>query len=185
MRSLRKSLLVLGVSAGCVLQGGVSSPVVMQLELAGLPGDSVDAKHPNTIDLLSFSFGLQVTSSSVIGGGGSSAGKVSFNNLVVSKYVDKSTPTLSLNCASGFHLAKATLYLRPANATNDTYKLVLQDVLVTSINTSAAASGERPTESVSFSFTKIQWFYQALDANGAPSGGSVVSGWDITANKKI
>jgi type VI secretion system secreted protein Hcp len=184
MRSLRNLLLVLGVAAGCVLQGGVSSPVVMQLELTTVPGDSVDAKHPNTIDVSSFSFGLQMISSASIGGG-SGSGKVNFNNLVVSKYVDKTSPTLSLNCASGIHLSKATLYLRPANATNDTYKLLLQDVLVTSISTSAVAAGERPMESVSFSFTKIQWFYQALDANGAPSGGSVVSGWDVTANKRL
>ncbi len=184
MRSLRHSLVLLGIFAGCLVQGGISSPVVMQLELTAIPGDSVDAKHPNTIDVLSFSFGVQMPSGSVIGGGGGT-GKANFNNLVVTKLVDKTTPTLFLNCASGVRVARATLYVRPSNSTNDTYKLLLQDLTITGVTTSGAAAGERPTESVSFSFSKIQWFYQAFDANGAPSGASVVTGWDLVANKRL
>jgi type VI secretion system secreted protein Hcp len=184
MRSLRHSLVLLGLFAGCLVQGGISSPVVMQLELTGIQGDSLDAKHPNTIDVLNFTFGVQMSSGSGSSGGGGT-GKANFNNLVVTKLVDKTTPTLFLNCASGVHLSRATLYVRPSNSTNDTYKLLLQDLTITAVSTSSAAAGERPTEMVSFSFSKIQWFYQAFDANGAPSGASVVTGWDVAANKRL
>lgn len=160
----------------------ITSPVVMQLELFGIPGESVDSKHPGTIDVQSFSSGVQQQAPSGAGGG---AGKASLSNLSLTKWVDKSTPTLFVNCASGLHLAKATLYVRPTNSTNDMYKVILQDVIITSVSNTAAVGQERPTENLSLSYSRIQWFYQALDANGGLSGAAVVTGWDIVKNTKF
>lgn len=181
--SLPRAFALVALLAAPGIFGGaaIAAPVLMQLELVGVSGDSADSKHPGTIDVQSFSFGVQQVATSVSGGG---AGKASFSNLSVTKWVDKSTPALFVNCASGQHFSKATLYMRPNNSTNDMYKVILQDVVITSVSNGAAVGGDRPSESLSLSYAKIQWFYQALDANGRLSGAAVVTGWDVTANKR-
>ncbi len=174
-------VLVIGAS-GIPGIAAITSPVVMQLELTGIAGDSADPRHPGTIDVQGFSSGVQLPVTSSSGGLGS---KASFSNLSVTKLVDKSTPSLFFFCASGTHLAKATLYVRPANSTNDMYKVILQDVVIASVNNTFAAGGDRPTETITLSYSKIQWSYQALDANGGFSGAPSVTGWDIVQNKRL
>lgn len=184
--TLSRAFALVGMFAASGVFGGVAiaAPVLMQLELVGIPGESVDSKHPGTIEVQSFSAGVQQSGSSVSGGGGG-VGKATFNTLTLSKWVDKSTPTLFLNCASGAHLSKATLYVRPTNSTNDMYKVILQDVVISSVSNSATVGADRPSETISLSYARIQWIYQGLDANGGVSGGTVQSGWDLQKNTKF
>ena len=62
-------------------------------------------------------------------------------------------------------------------------RVTLSDVLVSSFQSNPSGSssgGERPTESISLNFTKIEWSYQ-------PQGGAVQikGGWDLATNKKL
>ncbi len=88
------------------------------------------------MDVLAWSWGM--SSSGTVGAGGGGAGKVSIQNFSLTKYVDKSSPVLMLNCAKGTHITKVTLYVRKSGVTPIEYiKIVMSDVLVTSISTEA------------------------------------------------
>ena len=83
----------------------------MFLKIEGVEGEAVDHKHGGEIDVLAWSWGMTQSGSMHIGGGGG-AGKVSVDNLTVTKYVDKSTPNLINTCCTGKHYKEA-IRLKP------------------------------------------------------------------------
>ncbi len=67
--------------------------VDMFLKLDGVTGESADSKHKNEIDILSWSWGASQSGTTHMGSGGG-GGKVSVQDLHLTKYLDKSSPTL-------------------------------------------------------------------------------------------
>ena len=173
------------------------------LKLDGIKGESTDHKHKGEIDIMSFSFGMSQIGTSHTGSGGGS-GKVTFQDLHITKRVDSSSPLLFLNCANGQHIKEANLVVRKAGGDQMEYmKWKLTDVLVSSYQPAGATthsgaaaataggasvggySDEIPLEQISLNYSKIEFSYQPQGADGKPSGGPVMAGWDVKANKKV
>jgi type VI secretion system secreted protein Hcp len=112
---------------------------------------------PSTIEVLSWSFGASQSSS--VSGRGGGTGKVSFHTLQITKRVDKSSPSLFKACATGKHIKTAILTLRKAGGTQP-LTIKLSNVLISSYQQSNAV--EKPTESLSLNFTKIEYKSQVL-----------------------
>ena len=152
------------------------------LKLEGIPGESVAEGHKDEIEIYSFSFGATQTGGTTGGGG---AGKVVFTDISFTKPVDKSSPQLYLQCAQGKHIPTAILYGRKAGERpTDYYIIKLTDVLISSVQTSGASGGDRPTESLSLNFTKIEFSYarQKPDGSFEPP---IQTGWDIKLNVEV
>lgn len=180
------------------------------LKLGDIKGESLDDKHRNQIDILSFSWGMSQTGVSATGGGGG-AGKVHVHDITFHKKTDASSPVLFIHCASGAHIKEATLVVRKAGGIQLEYlKIKLTDVLVSSYkpqgtreitgNTigvdsgAAAAFGDGsvvpaadqiPTDQFTLNFAKIEFSYQPQGADGKAQGGPVMAGWDVKANQKV
>jgi type VI secretion system secreted protein Hcp len=73
------------------------------LKLAGIEGESEDAKHKGEIDVLAWSWGVSETPGSQTGGGGG-AGKPQFRDLSIQKLVDVTAPLLLAATAKGSHI---------------------------------------------------------------------------------
>jgi len=163
--------------------------VDMFLKVDGIKGESHDDKHKDEIDVLSFSFGVEQTGY-FSGGGGGGAGKASFQDLVITKEEDKSSPILMLKCATGEHIASALLTVRKAGGTQqEYYKVKLSDLLISSFKnagTNETGGGIRESliETVSINYSKIEFEYYEQKADGG-LGGQVRAGYDIKANKKF
>lgn len=152
--------------------------VQMFLDVAGIPGDSVDNAHKDWIEVLSYSLG--VTNPASPGSSGSGGGKPSFTDVSFTKLVDSSSPKLFEHTASGQHIADAVLeVVKLGGKENQTFlKYTLTDVLVTSYEVSGG--GDIPTDSFSLNYAKIkmEFFPQKPDGSlGAP----IVGEWDLTA----
>src|SRR6516162_3818523 len=87
--------------------------VDMFLKLNGVTGESKDKVHTKEIDVLSLSWGLMNSGSAHVGGGACS-GKVSVQDVTLSKFVDSSSPKLMLACCNGTHYPSAVLTVRKA-----------------------------------------------------------------------
>ena len=153
------------------------------LEIEGIPGESQDKTRADTIDVLSWSWGMTQNGTTHLGPGAGS-GKVSVQDIAFTKYVDKSTPPLLKACTSGKHIPKCTLYVY--KAAGDTpleyFKLEMETVLVSSYQTGGSDDGlDRIVESLSFNFRKFTVTYTQQDATGAAAG-STPAGWDIAQN---
>lgn len=147
------------------------------LKIDDIKGESETKGHQGEIEVNSWSFGTSNPTSSV-GSAGLSAGKVSYSDLSVMKYIDKASPKLFLACASGEHFKQATVTI-PGAKGEDRLRYTFFDVFCESV-THAGTGSDRPTESISLNYQKIMIEYKAKSSTTWET-----VGWDIAANKKI
>lgn len=158
--------------------------VDMFLKLDGVKGESKDHKHKDEIHIESFSWGLSQTGAHGAGGGGG-AGKVSVHDISVTKFLDKASPTLMLDCASGKHIPSGLITVRKAGENPVEYlKIKLTDILISGYQTAGHGS-DLLTENVTLNFAKFEVEYQEQGADGKAKGGPDTMGWDVKANKKV
>lgn len=152
------------------------------LKLDGVKGESQDAAYPDQIDVLSWSWGLS-QSGSVHTGGGAGSGKVSVQDISLTKYIDVSSPTLHLFCANGKHIAKGMLICRKAGENPLEYlKLDLEEIMVTSVQTGGSGGEDRLTENITLNFRKVKTTYTQQNKDGS-KGAAPEMTWDIAKNK--
>lgn len=165
-------LLLLAV--GCMVCHGANGAMDMFLKIQGVPGESNDATHNDEIEVLAWSWGMSNPTSTHPGG---SAGAVSFQDLCVTKYVDKASPLLMLACASTQHL-DAVLYVRSVGPSPVEFlTITIPDLLVSSVVQTATTSEDRPTETVTLNFAEIEYSYVPQELGGPEP--PVVFQWDL------
>lgn len=178
---LRNGKIILIVPLLFMLGGTLSGAVDMFIKIEGVPGESKDSVHKDEIDVLSWSWGMS-NSSTLHDGSGGGAGRANFDDLEVTKYVDKSTPLLMESCSSGVIYPSALLTVRKAGEKPLEYiKIELTDVLVTSVSTGGSGGEDRLTENVTLNFRKFKVIYTEQKEDGT-GGGVTEFGWDIAAN---
>lgn len=153
------------------------------LEIDGISGEAQDATHSNTIDILNWSWGMSQSGTTHVGSG-SGSGKVSVNDLSVTKYVDKATPALIKHACTGIHISKATLFVRKAAGTGsaiDYIKIEMKDIIVTHIATGGTDSEDRILETVTLNFGEFKYIYTMQNPDGS-KGAAPEFAWDIAAN---
>lgn len=159
--------------------------VEMFLDLDTVPGESQAKGFTNKIDIFSFSLGAS-NPTSVSTGTGSGAGKVDISSMSIQKVVDKASTKLFLGCCQGTHFTKGKLTVREAGGDSPVEYLVLDftQVFVDSISWGGATGGDKPSESVSFSFASIQMTYQEQQAAGSGQKAGQ-AGWNLQQNTKL
>ncbi len=157
--------------------------VDMFLKLNGVAGESKDKVHTNEIDVLAWSWGMSNSGTAHVGGG-LGAGKVSVQDLTLTKYVDSSSPKLMLACCNGSHYPSAQLTVRKAGGNPVEYiKIKLETVLISGLSNSTAVFDERMTEALTLNFAKVSVDYTPQDDKGAAVT-AIPFAWDIAANSK-
>lgn len=95
-------------------------------------------------------------------GSGGGAGKASFSDLSFMLRSGKATPMLAKMCATGKHFPQAIITVRKAGGGPiEYYTIRLTDVMVSSYQFSPSSGGDRPMESLSLNFTKIEFDYRS------------------------
>ena len=115
-------------------------------KLGDIKGESLDDKHKDEIEVLSYSWGVS-NAGSMSSGSGGGEGKAAFNDITFTHYMDKASPVLMQTCATGTHLKEATIIHRKAGKGQQEYLIIkMNDVLVTSVqHGSSGGDGERIT----------------------------------------
>ena len=151
------------------------------LTIDGVTGGSVDAKHKNAIDVLSFNWGLSVPVSTG-GSGGGSVGKASFSDFSWTQGIDSSLPTLMVDAASGkTHKTAVFELVQPGVRPFTFLSMTFSNAILTSLFLSGA-SGDTPTASASFAYSKVEMDVTTQLADG--SAGTTYKGiWDLALSK--
>jgi type VI secretion system secreted protein Hcp len=156
----------------------------MFIKIGDIKGESGDDAHKDEIDVLSWSWGMTQSGSTHSGGGGG-AGKVSVQDISITKYIDKSSVNLMTACSNGKHYPKAVLTVRKAGENPVEYvKITMEPVLITSVSTGGSGGEDRLTENVTLNFAKVKTEYTPQKEDGSPDS-TVSYGYDIKANKII
>lgn len=148
-----------------------------------LKGDSVDDKHANEIEVLSWSWGMSQLGSTHSGQGGGS-GKVSVQDLSFVKRIDASSPNLMQMCCSGKHFKEGLLTVRKAGGKTpvEYLKIKLEDMIVSNYSTGGSGEGgEVIHENVTLNFAKFAVTYTPQDKAGTALG-AINATWNIQKN---
>jgi type VI secretion system secreted protein Hcp len=139
------------------------------LLISGISGESVDAQHPNWIDISSTSVGIQGVPP-----------QTSFGDFSFVSKVSSASPALLSGLASGQHFASAVLAVRRRTQSADYLKYTLTDALVTSDRSASGDASSIPTEAFSLTYSKIQIEYRPTRPDGS-LGPPIVTCWDVSA----
>jgi type VI secretion system secreted protein Hcp len=155
------------------------------LKIDGIPGESTDAKHKDWIEVTQFNQSMsQPASATASSAGGATAERVDFGTFDIQHLLDKASPKIYEACATGKHIKDVTLEICRAGGDKLKYlEVKLEQVVISSIESSGTAGDGFPTETVKFSYGKIKWTYSQQKRADGTSGGNVNAGWDLTANK--
>ena len=154
------------------------------LQISGIPGESMDSKHKDWIDVLSWSWG-ETHPAAPATGSGAASGKVEFQEFAFMMRLSKASPALFLACASGQHIKEAKLVGRKAGKGQQEYLTwTFSDILVESYQTGGSEGDDAVTDSVSVNFSKAVVSYKAQKADGSLDA-PITVGWDAKRNAKI
>jgi type VI secretion system secreted protein Hcp len=150
-------------------------------KLGDIKGESIDDKHKDEIEVLSFSWGVSNAGSMGHGTGGGE-GKATFHDLSFTHKFDKASPVLMQACATGVHLKEATITFRKAGKGQQEFLVVkMNDVIVTSVTQGGASDGA--SENVSIGFAKVNVEYKPQKADGSLEAG-IHFKYDLKAQKE-
>jgi type VI secretion system secreted protein Hcp len=151
-------------------------------KIGDIKGESLDAKHKDEIEVLSFSWGV-TNSGTMTTGGGAGAGKATFQDLLIVHNIDKASPDLLKACATGTHLKEATITHRKAGKGQLEFLTVkMNDVIITGV-THGGATGQPYSETVSLAFAKVDLEYKPQKPDGSLDAG-IHFKYDLKANKE-
>lgn len=151
-------------------------------KIGDIKGESLDDKHKDEIEVLSWSWGVTNAGTKPTGHGGG-AGKASFHDLSFTHKIDKASPVLMKGCATGKHLKEATITHRKAGKGQQEFLVIkMNDVLITAVTDADSSEGDR-LETVSLAFAKVDLEYRPQKADGSLDAG-IHFKYDIKANKE-
>ena len=150
-------------------------------KIGDIKGESLDSKHKNEVEILSWSWGVQ--NAGTIGrGGGAGQGKATFNDFNFTHHIDKASPVLLKACATGQHIKDATITHRKAGKGQQEFLIVtLNDVTIAAVSHSGD-DAEPYVEAVSLKFAKVDFHYRKQHSDGSLDPGEHFK-YDLKANK--
>ncbi len=157
----------------------------MFLMIDGMKGELEDSSQKGGIGVESFSWGASNPGSQHFGGKGGGTAKVSVQDMLITKLVDKSSTELFLACSNGKHIPKAVLTVRKAGESPlEFLKYTMENCIVSSYQVSGSGDSGLPMESLSLNFAKIKVFYATQTEKGG-RGEVAEVGWNIQEGKKM
>jgi len=152
-------------------------------KLGDIKGESIDTKHKDEIEVLSYSWGVTNAGSMAHGTGGGE-GKSTFHDLSFVHNIDKASPVLMQACATGLHLKEATITHRKAGTKGGQVEYLvvkMNDVIITGVTHGGSSDGH--SENVSLAFAKVAVEYKPQKADGTLDAG-IHFKYDIKARKE-
>jgi type VI secretion system secreted protein Hcp len=151
-------------------------------KLGDIKGESLDDKHKDEIEVLSWSWG--VTNALTHAGSGAGQGRATFRDLSFIHKIDKASPVLMQACATGVHLKEATITHRKAGKGQQEFLVIkMNDVIVTAVM-DADSSDDGAAETVSLAVAKIDVEYRPQKADGSLDAG-IHFKYDLKTNKEV
>jgi len=151
-------------------------------KIGDIKGESLDSKHKDEVEVLSWSWGV-TNSGTISRGSGGGTGKATFNDFNFTHHIDKASPSLLRACATGKHIKEATITVRKAGKGQQEFLIIkMNDILITSVQPSLS-DGQVGAESVSLKPAKVALEYRPQKPDGSLDAG-VHFKYDIKQNKE-
>jgi type VI secretion system secreted protein Hcp len=157
------------------------SPAALQaaiyVKFEGAEGESTDAAHKGWSNALSFRQGQSLPVSRAAGG--AAASRAAFEDILITKELDKASPRLAEAACKGRILAKVEIHVtRTLGAGSATYyKYEIKNVIISSYHVRGTSQAV-PVDEIALNFEEIKVTYTEQDATGK-SKGNVEYSWKV------
>ena len=158
--------------------------MAVYLKYEGLDGEATHEKHTKWIEVQSLQFGVGRGISTPTGATTNrESSQPSVSEVVITKMLDNSSTALFAESVTGTAGKKVEIHLVNTGDPGDTYvEYTLTDSLISGY--SVSSGGDRPSESISINFTKIEFKFTAFDAKNKTASPMVV-GYNMATGTKI
>jgi type VI secretion system secreted protein Hcp len=179
MKNIQKVALASLVAGTATAAGDASAAFDTFIKFEGITGESTFKGEEGAIKLHSFEFSATAVADTT----GLASGKRQFSEIVIQKAVDPASISLFKSFLTGEHVKSVEIdFTTTHHDTATTYlKIDLANVLISSF--SISSGGDRPTESISFNFQKIQTTYVGQIPGVAPTAPPPTTSWDLATLK--
>ena len=172
-----KASLLLALFTGLFLLP-FSADADIFMKINGLNGEATDENHMEWIDVLSVSESLHAPDTGATGST-RQRGSVVFDDIVVTKELDKTSPKLREALAQGMVYALIEIEItRNCVGQEAIFKYDFINSSLTSVSLQGTDSDALPVEMLSLNFEEIKWVYTELDESCAKQG-EVESSWKV------
>ena len=120
------------------------------LKIDGIDGDVSVPLVKNGNVVLSFSHGVSQAA-------GATQGSAVFDDFKIFKPLDSASPLLALNCLTGAKISTVSLFGLGTDLKSARYRVNLTNARITSTLVGGSTGGQQPTETVTFSYERIEW----------------------------
>jgi type VI secretion system secreted protein Hcp len=156
------------------------------LKIDGIDGESTDGNHQGWIEVRSCDNKIsQTVSTTASSAGGATTGRANFQDLRITKLLDKASPKLAIACADGTHINTVIIKF----CRSGTEKIKFMEIKLTNCIISdyarIADGRDFPIEGISFNFGRIEYAYVLQNRKGGGAGSNIASGWDVQKLCKI
>jgi len=142
----------------------------MFLKVGGVTGESGDADHKGEIEVVSWSWGMQASQSTIKGEAGT--GRSTMTELEIVKRVDRASPALMQFLRNNKPIGQAKLTVRKAGTTPlEYFAIELKKVRITSLK--IESSGTELVERVRLGFGVVTVTYTPQDEKGGGGGATI------------
>jgi type VI secretion system secreted protein Hcp len=156
----------------------------MILHLDGIKGESKKDGHETEIDVTSWAFGMSQSGTWHTGGGGG-GGIVNMQDITLTKLIDASSCDLMAYCSKGDHIPAGSLTVYKVGGANlDYYKIDLEKVIISSVQTAGTAGGDNVIETVSLNFAVVKIKYKEQADDGS-SKAEYEMGFNVETNVAV
>ncbi len=156
--------------------------MAIYLKYEGIDGDATHENHKKWIDVSSLQFGLGRGISTPAGSTANrEATEPSVSEITITKQMDGASSKLFVESATGNVGKKVQIHLVTTGSPGNTYtEYTLTNALISGY--SVSTGGDRPTESVSINFTKIEFKFLPYDDKNK-AGTPVTVSYDLATAK--
>ncbi len=155
---MKTKTLALALTALAAFSIATAQLAPAQAERAAAPRQNLEL----TIDEADIrALSIKSSGGSMAAGSGGGAGKASFSDLSVMMSSSKASPLLAKKVVRGNHFPTVKLTVRKAGKEQqDYYVITLESVTVVNYQHQSNTGGDRPMESLSLNFAKIEFDYK-------------------------
>lgn len=156
--------------------------MAIYMKIEGIDGDATHENHKKWIDIDSFQWGMGRGISTPSGSAlNREASEPSISEITISKSMDSASSKIFTEAATGVKGKKVEFHFVSTGSPGETYiEYELTDALISGY--SVSSMGDRPTESMSINFTKIQYKF-IPKAKDNVEGTPVTVSYDMATTK--
>lgn len=149
-----------------------------------IEGESRDEKHPKWLEVASWNHMIrQPKSATASTAGGHTAERCEHGDMLFTKDIDSTSPSLWLACSQGDTFKKVTIeFMRASGKERVKYlEITLNNVIVSSVTPSVAGEGGLPSEAFALKYASVKWTYTVQGIDGK-KGASNPQMWSLAKN---